>query len=99
MFKRSELVWAVLLCVVLMNGVMAVPSVAHAEHHGTHHASTHVTGICAWLCAAGQGIESSSVSFDSALQLIGRTEYVYSELVVFSISSFLFFRGPPVASR
>ncbi|MBH0200203.1 MAG: hypothetical protein HP497_12415 [Nitrospira sp.] len=66
--KYPGAVWALVLCLVLVNAAMAAPSVAHAEHHGAHKAGTHATGICAWLCAAGQAVESSPVEFTSVLQ-------------------------------
>jgi hypothetical protein len=96
-FTRSGFVWALVLCLVLTNGFMAAPSVAHAEHHGTHHdAGTHASGICAWLCAAGQEVEPSSVNLTSVLQLVGLSRNVSADSVVPLFSSDLFARGPPV---
>lgn len=97
--QRSELIWALLLCLVLVNGFMAAPSVAHTGHHATHHAGVHGTGICAWLCAAGQAIESSSIDFDSVLQLVSRVGYVYIPQDTLPFSLFHFLRGPPIRSR
>lgn len=97
--KRSGFVWGLLLCLVLVNGFMAAPSVAHAEHHGTHEAGTHATGICAWLCAAGQGVDSAFVDFESVLQLVGRTEYIRADQVTVPFPAVLFLRGPPARSR
>src|SRR5574337_1507053 len=80
--KRPLLVWALLCCIVLVNGSMAAPSVGHAEHHAKHQAGTHSTGICAWLCAAGQDIEPSSIHPPpSALQLVERTIIVPIDVV------------------
>ncbi|MDH4327924.1 MAG: hypothetical protein OEV77_05325 [Nitrospira sp.] len=97
-FKRSGLVWSLVLCLVLTNGFMAAPSVAHAEHHGAHQAGTHASGICAWLCAAGQQVETASVDFESVLQMVGRTEPVLADLVTLPTSEVLFPRGPPAVS-
>ncbi|MBH0206506.1 MAG: hypothetical protein HP498_11985 [Nitrospira sp.] len=97
--KRPSLVWALLLCLVLVNGSMAAPSVAHAGHHGTHHdAGTHASGICAWFCASGQGVEASSVSLASVLQLVGPSGDISADPIVLLFSSDLFARGPPVLS-
>jgi len=97
--KRPRLVWALLVCLVLTNGFMAAPSVAHAEHHGTHHdAGTHASGICAWLCAAGQEVEVSSVNLTSLLQLVGPSGDVSADPLVLLFSSDLFARGPPALS-
>ena len=93
--KRSGLVWSLLLCLVLMNGLMAAPSVAHAMHHGKHQAGTHSTGLCAWLCAAGQGIESASVDLESTLRLLDWVVYVHADQYKKSLPSVVFLRGPP----
>src|SRR5689334_7263372 len=94
--KYPGAVWVLVLCLVLVNGFMAAPSVAHAEHHGAHKAGTHTTGMCAWLCAAGQGVESSSVDFDSTLQLVGLVGNVSTDPLFLLFSPDLFTRGPPV---
>lgn len=96
--KTPLAVWALALCLVFVNGSMAAPSVAHAEHHGHHQAGTHATGICAWFCAAGQEVESSSVGLESTLQLIGLTESpsANSNLLLFTTNHFS--RGPPAFS-
>jgi hypothetical protein len=93
--KRSAFVWALLLCLVLVNGLMAAPSVGHAGHHTDHQAGTHSTGICAWMCAAGDGIESSVVPFASHLQLIECTSSVSVKTVLTLDSLWFFLRGPP----
>ena len=49
--KRPTLIWGLLLVIVMVNGLMAAPSVGHAEHHADHQTGTHSTGLCAWLCA------------------------------------------------
>lgn len=94
--KNPVAVWSLACCLVLVNVSMAAPSVSHAEHHGAHKAGTHATGICAWLCAAGQEVESSSVTFDSMLQLVGLTRTVSADPFFLLFSPDLFSRGPPV---
>ncbi len=93
--KQPVLVWAVLLVIVLVNGFMAAPSVNHAEHHTGHQADTHSTGICAWLCAGGVGIESSVVQFVSGLQLFEWVSVPPFNAVLSVITISSFFRGPP----
>jgi hypothetical protein len=93
--KHTGLVWSLLVCLVLVNGLLTVPSVTHAEHHANHKAGTHSTGLCAWQCAAGQGIEASSVCLESTLQLIAvSVPERASELAPF-YSSLVYLRGPP----
>ncbi len=92
-------VWALVLCLVLVNGSMAAPSVAHAEHHGAHKAGTHATGICAWFCAAGQDIESSPVDLTSVVQVVGLSGADRANPILLLFSPDRFPRGPPVLSR
>ncbi len=95
--KRSQLVWSLLICLVLVNGFMAAPSVDHAAHHGSHEAGTHTTGLCAWLCAAGQAVESSSVILNSRHQLIGRIDLYHANSLQDVFSPLVFLRGPPIS--
>ncbi|MGC4098151.1 MAG: hypothetical protein QM706_13635 [Nitrospira sp.] len=93
--KQPGFVWALLLVIVLMNGFMAAPSVNHAEHHARHQAGTHSTGLCAWLCAGGVGIESPAVQFASELQLLEWISIPSVDRVISVWSLLYFFRGPP----
>lgn len=93
--KHSGFVWSLLVCLVLVNGSMAAPSVGHAQHHADHQAGTHSTGICAWLCAAGQDVESASVAFESTLQLVERVVVAHIDPIHTFVSPHSFFRGPP----
>ncbi len=93
--KRSAFVWALLFCIVLVNGFMAAPSVSHAQHHADHQAGTHSTGLCAWLCAGGVGIESSTVQLASALQLLEWVSIPSFDVVLSVVFLPYFFRGPP----
>ena len=93
--KQSGFVWSLLLCLVLVNGFLAVPAVAHADHHAKHQAGTHSTGLCAWECAAGQSIDTAAVVFNSSLQFIelADTQQIDRIATVSLVSRF--FRGPP----
>lgn len=93
--KRSGLVWSLLLCLVLVNGFMAAPSVAHAGHHAKHQAETHSTGLCAWLCAAGQGIDTSSGSLESRFRPVDLVVFVLVDQHAFLFCPSIFLRGPP----
>jgi len=93
--RSYGLVWGLLLCLVLVNGSMAAPSVAHAAQHGAHKAGTHSSGFCAWLCAAGQGIEVSPVRVDAAWRPFCTIELQFIEELREDISFQPFLRGPP----
>jgi hypothetical protein len=96
--KRSAFVWALLFCIVLVNGFMAAPSVGHAEHHADHQAGTHSSGLCAWLCAGAVGIESSAVQFVSGLRLLEWVSIPSFDVVLSVVPLSYFFRGPPFLS-
>lgn len=96
--NASALVWALLFCIGLMNGLMAAPSVGHAEHHANHQATTHSTGMCAWFCAAGQGVESASVQLNPQLRPIEFAPIAPVETRLPQVSFHTHFRGPPVSS-
>ncbi len=93
--RRQAFVWALVFCIALVNGAMAAPSVGHAGHHADHKASTHSTGLCAWLCAAGDNVESSVVQFTSNLQLLEEVGSAPTEAVPNTVSLLYFLRGPP----
>ena len=93
--KQSWLVWSLLLCLVLVNGLLAVPAVAHADHHAKHDAGTHSTGLCAWQCAAGQSIDTAAVVFNSSLQFVELADTRQVDRVVTAQPVSRFLRGPP----
>lgn len=93
--KQCGLVWSLVVCLVLVNGLMAAPSVGHAKHHADHKAGTHSTGLCVWLCAGGVGIESSTVQLTSGLHLVSRIGIPSYDVVLSIVSLPYFFRGPP----
>lgn len=93
--KRPTLIWGLLLVIVMVSGLMAAPSVGHAQHHGDHQPGTHSTGICAWLCAGGVGIELSAVQVASGHQPLAWVNMPSFDVVLSVISLSFFFRGPP----
>lgn len=93
--KQSWLVWSLLLCLVLVNGLLAVPAVAHADHHAKHQAGTHSTGLCAWECAAGQSIDTVAEVFNSSLQFIELADAQQVDRIATVSLVSRFFRGPP----
>jgi len=93
--KHAGLVWALLLCLVVANGIMVAPSVAHVAHHANHQAKTHATSLCAWLCAAGQVVESGMVYLDANNRSIVPFDSRAVETFTASPSSPTWFRGPP----
>ena len=96
--KQSWFVWSLLLCLVLVNGLLAAPAVVHADHHAKHHAGTHSTGLCAWECAAGQSIDTVTVRLTSLLRLTEMVEHRQPDFMRQIPATSYFFRGPPSPS-
>jgi hypothetical protein len=96
--KPPALVWALLFCIVLVNGLMAAPSVGHAEHHSDHQTTTHSSGVCAWFCAAGEAIGSALVQLNPQLQPSERATVAPVDTPLPMASFHSRFRGPPVFS-
>lgn len=97
--KQSWVVWSLLLFLVLVNGLLAAPAVAHADHHAKHQAGTHATGLCAWECAAGQSIDTATGVFTSSLQFIELVDPQQVDRIAAACSVSRFFRGPPAPPR
>jgi hypothetical protein len=98
-WQRPASVWSLLVCLLFVNAFMAAPSVGHAAHHANHEAGTHSSGLCAWLCAAGEGVETSSANVQPEFQLVDYAEYRRSDQCERPASSLIFLRGPPAFSR
>ncbi|GKS60406.1 hypothetical protein YTPLAS18_39330 [Nitrospira sp.] len=69
---RYPVVAAVLAaCVLFTAGVVSVEAVGHADQHAHHHnAHMHSSALCAWMCAAGQGIEVSETGFGNPILIL-----------------------------
>lgn len=97
--KRSWFVWSLVIGLLLINGLMAAPSVSHAAHHSSHKAGTHGSNLCAWECGASQGIEAVYVCFESALEVLDSIEPLPVLQCERLFLSSVDFRGPPHTSR
>lgn len=93
--KPSWLVWSLLACLVLANGFMTVFSAGHLDNHTGHHSGTHATGPCAWLCAAGQAVESGLVHLDGHDRSTVPVDWLTLDAFTATLSFRAWFRGPP----
>lgn len=98
LYKPSWLVWSLLACLVLASGFMTVSSVGHLDHHAGHHSGTHATGPCAWLCAAGQAVESGLVLLNAQTRSTVPVDWLTLDAFTTPVSLQIWFRGPPHAS-
>ena len=52
-------------CLLMLSTVGFAETVSHTLHHAHHGANTHATPLCSWLCAAGQGLNTSIITVPS----------------------------------
>lgn len=93
--RPPAVVWALLFCTVFVNGFMVAPSVGHVQHYGDHQAGAHSTGICAWLCAAGQDVDSVSVQLNPEILFIEQATIAPVKTLLRQASFYSRLRGPP----
>lgn len=75
---------------------MAAPSVSHAAKHANHKPGTHTTGLCAWLCAAGQGVETVAVVFEADPLPVHYFVFEWDVEAQETILLHAYLRGPPL---
>ena len=86
------------LCLLVVGSVASAQSISHESHHAHHQKSTHSTVLCAWMCAAGQVLDT--VSTPGLIELAPVSLIESAPLPEFSSSpsSVLTSRGPPNGS-
>lgn len=50
---------------LILSGMVYPQTLAHAAHHAHHDAAMHGTALCAWLCTAGQALETADIVFEA----------------------------------
>lgn len=96
---KSRLAVGVLAAwLVLLSGFAYPQLAAHSSQHAHHNAATHASALCSWLCAAGQGIESYSVPFESKLLFLDMVPSTLFDEAQNPLLLYAFFRGPPAIS-
>jgi hypothetical protein len=86
------------LCLLVVGSAASAQSISHESHHAHHQQSTHSTVLCAWMCAAGQVLDS--VTTPALIELAPVSLIELPALTEFSStsSSLLTSRGPPNGS-
>lgn len=88
--------WVLLACVLFLLTVTTTSAVAHELRHATHHnAGMHGTGLCAWMCAAGQALTGHHASFSGVPEPCAVVEQATPRQVVGSSPNSFESRGPP----
>jgi hypothetical protein len=92
---KQSLAIVLVLSLLVIGGVGSAQAVSHESHHAHHQKSTHSTVLCAWMCAAGQVLDTVTAPDLIERSPVSRLEC--SALPDFSsgFSSLLASRGPP----
>ncbi len=81
---------------LLLLGATTGSAFAHEVQHAGHHsAGMHGTGICAWMCAAGQGIESAPLTIAGGVAPVATLPFVLDVACPSSPHATSPTRGPP----
>lgn len=83
------------ICLLLLGSVASVQAIEHAVHHEHHQAGAHATILCSWMCAAGQGVESSAVGPQPQAMLPQLIEPLLCQKPIDQYLAALPSRGPP----
>lgn len=92
---KKSLAVVLVLCLLIIGGLGSAQAISHESHHAHHQKSTHATVLCAWMCAAGQVLDTVTAPDLIERSPVSRVEC--SALPDFSsgFSSLLSSRGPP----
>nr|MBI3613324.1 hypothetical protein [Nitrospirota bacterium] len=81
---------------LLLLGATTGSAFAHEVQHAGHHSpGMHGTGICAWMCAAGQSLEGVAVDFQVARDLLALTDLPVTQKPLSAVRLTSVARGPP----
>ena len=83
------------LCVLSVGGLAQAQAAEHAGHHAQHHTATHGTLLCSWMCAAGQGWETSGAPIPFEWVSVEQVECAASGQLLVSYKESPATRGPP----
>lgn len=87
----------VLAGVLFASVVLVSPHlIVHEFDHENHHSSSHSSPFCAWLCAAGQAMDSSLSLTDLQLANAESLDAIHPAFRRNVLLSHPFTRGPPV---
>jgi disulfide bond formation protein DsbB len=94
---KKPIALVLLLSLLALGGVMTAQSVEHAAHHAHHQATMHASALCAWMCAAGQALETNTIVFHGHLALVDGWLALPVEAPATLLLEITATRGPPVS--
>ncbi|HQV10499.1 MAG TPA: hypothetical protein PKW52_04125 [Nitrospira sp.] len=101
MMTRSRKTWLplVLACAFLaLQGFVYPHMLDHLSHHAHHEPGVHGTVVCAWMCAAGQDLESVPQFVPVTISLIALVDDIRVDSTSIESSALWPSRGPPHSS-
>jgi Tfp pilus assembly protein PilV len=94
---KKPIALVLLLSLLALSGVMAAQSVEHAAHHAHHRAAVHASALCAWMCAAGQALETNAIVFQGHLAIVNGWVSSPAHAPATYPLDFTATRGPPLS--
>jgi hypothetical protein len=94
-FIQRALACFLVFCILAIGGLASAQSVAHESQHSHHQQATHGTGLCSWMCAAGQAGETASQFIPVELLPREFVEFTSADQVSTNFSGILATRAPP----
>lgn len=99
MFSLKSISWLLVVVVVVMLAATTGAAFAHEIQHAAHHtAGMHSSGVCAWMCAAGQVLQSAADPLLASNNLISDASAPSIQAPIEHRVGTLPARAPPVLS-
>jgi len=91
--------WSLVVGLLLLLSMTTSGAVVHELIHASHHtAGMHTSGICAWLCAAGQMLDQEPVTPPTRLVLLTVERLPVARALPHQPLGTPTSRGPPIFS-
>jgi len=92
---KQSLAVLLVLSLLVIGGLGSAQAISHESHHAHHQKTTHATVLCAWMCAAGQVLDTVTAPDLIERSPVSRVESSALPECSCGFSSLLSSRGPP----
>jgi len=92
---KQSLAVLLVLSLLVIGGLGSAQAISHESHHAHHQKTTHATVLCAWMCAAGQVLDTVTAPDLIERSPVSRVESSAVPEWSSGFSSLLSSRGPP----
>jgi hypothetical protein len=92
---KQSLAVLLVLSLLVIGGLGSAQAISHESHHAHHQKTTHATVLCAWMCAAGQVLDTVTAPDLIERSPVSRVEFSALPEWSSGFSSLLSSRAPP----